>query len=240
MTTNKSVAEDEIKKPLNIKNKPFKESYNDRKKIKPSSDDKRIVDLNGKKFEDEDMTNIEIKQDCKVSRQMKFEAFYTKDVEIENNCLKRFETNNRFEVLLENPEENVQNVIKRNLLKQIPKKNLQKCKSCFFKRRSCIVDSFACKAYNRRCFTCNKLGHNPKSKKCTLQSKTTKTGKSSHQPTPQAPTKFSLSKTILKQIRNKIEHIEYMSEVEKTWNKESNKIPSKGHSEADGGETICP
>ena len=87
------------------------------------------------------------------------------------SCLKKFECQNSFQILSDNPEETVQKIIKRNMLKQTPKKSLKKCKNCNFKRRSCVVDISNCKTFNRPCLSCNKPGHNPKSLQCKVRGK---------------------------------------------------------------------
>ena len=46
--------------------------------------------------------------------------------------LKRFETRNRFEVLVDNPEEDAAEIIKRNQILNTPKHCLKKCSRCKF------------------------------------------------------------------------------------------------------------
>ena len=52
-------------------------------------------------------------------------------------------------------------------LQSIPKRYLKKCKFCAFKKRSCFSCPSSCKAVERTCIACGKVGHYPKSKKCT-------------------------------------------------------------------------
>ena len=90
----------------------------------------------------------------------------TKLMNIDGEFLKKFQTRNRFEVLIGNQEEEVKHIIKRNQLLDIPKKLLKKCKRCNYKKRNCIVNPSTCNALKRCCFKCKKLGHYPQSPRC--------------------------------------------------------------------------
>ena len=68
------------------------------------------------------------------------------------NGWKRFETRNRFEALVDNPEEDPTEIIKRNQILNTPKHCLRKCSRCKFKKRTCTLDSSTCQAIKRNCF----------------------------------------------------------------------------------------
>ena len=89
----------------------------------------------------------------------------------DNSCVKRFESKNRFEVLISNPEEDVPKIVKRLILSNTSKRSLKKCKKCNFKRRDCLVDSAKCKASQRWCSKCKKHGHYPQSLYCKARKK---------------------------------------------------------------------
>ena len=80
--------------------------------------------------------------------------------------LKQFETKNSFEVLIDNPEENLEQIISRNKILSTPKKSLKRCRKCHFKRRACILDSSKCNSLQKCCRKCKKIGHLPKSINC--------------------------------------------------------------------------
>ena len=52
-------------------------------------------------------------------------------------------------------------------LETIPMRHLMKCRLCAFKKRSCFLCSSSCTALLKRCARCGKVGHYPKSKKCS-------------------------------------------------------------------------
>ena len=70
---------------------------------------------------------------------------------------------NPFEVLMDNHEEGIKDIVRRNVILKTPKHCLKKCKRCNFKKRTCFVDSSTCKAAQQWCFKCNKKGHYPQS-----------------------------------------------------------------------------
>ena len=123
--------------------------------------------------------------------------------------LKIFESQNPFHILSDNPEETVQNIVKRNWLKNTPKKSLKKCKKCNFKRRSCAVDFSNCKTFHRPCTSCNKLGHNPKSMQCKSRRKIKEVKQPKNQKPRKAPKKCTMNKDILQLLRNWIDQIEH-------------------------------
>ena len=50
--------------------------------------------------------------------------------------------------------------------KKSSKRRLKKCRYCNFKKRTCIVDPFSCKALKLKCFKCRRSGHFPQSLNC--------------------------------------------------------------------------
>ena len=80
--------------------------------------------------------------------------------------LDHFSTGNRYGLLVDNAEEDVFKIIRRNMVKDTPRKSLKKCRYCNYKKRTCFIDSFSCKARQRKCTLCNKRGHYPQSLNC--------------------------------------------------------------------------
>ena len=91
---------------------------------------------------------------------------------------KRFETRNRFEALIDNTEEDVTEIIKRNIILRTPKHCLKKCRRCKFKKRTCNLDSSTCKAIKNFCVKCKKTGHYPQSSYCKYMKKLIRNKKS--------------------------------------------------------------
>ena len=87
---------------------------------------------------------------------------------------RKFESKNFFDVLRENPEEDLTDIIARNKVLSSRKQSLKKCKKCNFKSRSCILDPSSCKAAQSQCSKCKKLGHFPQSSNCKSQRHTRK------------------------------------------------------------------
>ena len=83
-----------------------------------------------------------------------------------NRSLIHLEHKNRFDVLEDNPEEDVQRILKRRHLISVSRHSLKKCNKCCFKKRNCLVDPSTCKALQSCCFTCGKKGHYPQSLFC--------------------------------------------------------------------------
>ena len=97
--------------------------------------------------------------------------------ERKNKCLKyrckpleNLETKNPFRLLENNPEENVDGVLKRmkeiEYIQTLKKADIKQCRSCTFKKRSCMIDRSSCSAVDKMCVLCKKTGHFPKSLKC--------------------------------------------------------------------------
>ena len=82
-----------------------------------------------------------------------------------------FLVNNRYSLLTDNPEFEVEKLIERNLILKTSKKKLKKCRFCNFQKRSCLLDPDQCKALHSQCFKCNKKGHFPASIKCQTHKK---------------------------------------------------------------------
>ena len=71
----------------------------------------------------------------------------------------KFFDNNPFEILMDNHEEGIKDIVKRNVILMTPKHCLKKCKRCNFKKRTCLFDSSTCKAAQQWCFNCTKKGY---------------------------------------------------------------------------------
>ena len=79
------------------------------------------------------------------------------------NCFKTF---NRFEPLCDNPEDDIERLIKRSFILLANKKSFKKCKTCHFKKRQCALNPNLCRAIDQVCNYCKKIGHFPKSLCC--------------------------------------------------------------------------
>ena len=77
----------------------------------------------------------------KTNNEIKPEKIKKTVMNLDISCLEKFETKNRFDVLINNHEETVLKIIKRNSLSSTSKYLLKKCKKCNFKKRNCLVDS---------------------------------------------------------------------------------------------------
>ena len=73
---------------------------------------------------------------------------------------KKFEGPNQYSILENNAEEDIEKIMKIIKMKKVL---LKKCRSCNFKKRSCMLDRSSCPALQRTCFACKKNGHYPKS-----------------------------------------------------------------------------
>ena len=78
------------------------------------------------------------------------------------------ETYNRFELLAESSEEDIDRLSNRVKILMTAKNNLQKCKTCNFKKRKCHLDPQKCQAKQKLCFVCKKIGHYPQSVCCKI------------------------------------------------------------------------
>ena len=124
-------------------------------------DEEKIVDkffLIGKK-------NI-FRTKKKVIKQKQADVQNRKKKKKKTDNLSMFTVINRYSVLEDNPEFDVDKIIQRNMILKTSKKKLKKCRYCNFKKRSCLLDFENCKALQSHCFQCNKKGHFPRSIKC--------------------------------------------------------------------------
>ena len=94
------------------------------------------------------------------------EEKFEREVETKQCSLNCFPTFNRFQVLIENPEEDIKSLIKRCNILQASRSTLKKCRRCNFKKRKCILDPNMCEAINKICYQCDGIGHFPKSLCC--------------------------------------------------------------------------
>ena len=81
---------------------------------------------------------------------------------MKNISLKEFESTNLVGSLEEKTEEDI---MRLSILK-MRKFLIKKCKSCNFKKRSCMLDRLSCPSLQKICCACNKKGHFPKSLNC--------------------------------------------------------------------------
>ena len=88
-----------------------------------------------------------------------------------SDSLEIFLVTNRYSLLEDNPEFEIEKLIWRNKILKTSKKKLKKCKFCNFKKRSCLLDPEQCKAIHSQCFKCSKKGHFPASINCQTHKK---------------------------------------------------------------------
>ena len=84
------------------------------------------------------------------------------------------ETSNSFRVLEDCIEEDIDQICIRQKILTSSRKNLMKCKKCHFKKRHCLLYPNKCKADQKYCKCCKKIGHFPRSLKCRLRNKNRK------------------------------------------------------------------
>ena len=88
-----------------------------------------------------------------------------------SDSLEIFLVTNRYSLLEDNPEFEMERLMWRNKILITSKKKLKKCKFCNFKKRSCLLDPEQCKAIHSQCFKCSKKGHFPASINCQTHKK---------------------------------------------------------------------
>ena len=126
--------------------------------------------------------------------------------------LKKFETRNPFSLLENTSEEKADSIVQRlkniDFLQNIRKVELKKCRTCNYKKRSCIIDKSSCSAVDMMCFFCKKIGHFPKSLNCKKfrQIKMTKTIKKNKDYCKQRQSKINIE--VREKIRWRIQEIE--------------------------------
>ena len=95
----------------------------------------------------------------------------TSRIMCKKNYLKKFETENRFNVLRGNDEMELEKIIRVDKILCTVKKSLKRCKKCHFKKRSCLLNPSSCQASQRLCHKCKKIGHFPRSINCKVNTK---------------------------------------------------------------------
>ena len=110
---------------------------------------------------------------CKL-KQKKPEKDYVSNLKDNKKGWQKYETKNRFEVLKDNDEKDINKILTTNKVLKTPKSSLKKCKRCNFKKRSCILNPSSCKAINKSCIKCKKNGHYPQSPNCKAGPKVNK------------------------------------------------------------------
>ena len=121
---------------------------------------------------------------------------------------KKFESKNRFEVLEDNPEEDVTEMIKRNIILNTPKHCLKKCRRCKFKKRTCTLDPLTCQAIKRFCIKCKKTGHYPQSSYCKAEEYEKKGSKSKIGTQMDTSSKMILNNDVIEFVKERIREIE--------------------------------
>ena len=107
--------------------------YDDNKKLEPEMSKSKVSKLKSKKME------------RRVKKQK----------------TERVETFNKLALLVDNSEEDLSKRIVNFEIDKTPKHQLRKCRKCNYKKRTCTLNSFSCKASQNVCSFCLKPGHFP-------------------------------------------------------------------------------
>ena len=129
------------------------------------------------------------------------------------NRLNIFQTTNSFKILTDNPEDNIESVIKRLKIVTAKKKDLKKCRRCNHKKRKCILHPSSCSALNHTCATCKRVGHFPQSLCCQKRRKSEK--HKSKKKSEKKTHSEKVSKKNMKLIRLKIQQLELIKRRKK-------------------------
>ena len=121
-----------------------------------------------------------------------------------------FKTLNRFNILCDNPEENIKVLIKRSSIVTANKRSLKKCRTCNFKKRRCVLNPICCSATYKVCDYCKKVGHFPKSLCCKKRRKTDEKKKIKRTSTKCPP--IAISKKNMKLIKLRIQQLNFQNQ----------------------------
>ena len=69
---------------------------------------------------------------------------------------KHIKTQNRFQILEDNNEEDLNRMIWQSDILKLERKKIKKCHKCNFKKRSCILEPSSCQASQKCCYYCKK------------------------------------------------------------------------------------
>ena len=119
---------------------------------------------------------------------------------------------NRFQVLQDNKEEDLNKIIWRSNIIRTERKKIKKCHKCNFKKRTCVLDPASCQASQKFCYFCKKKGHFPSSLCCKARRK--KRAKQENNPKVQTNNQSQkrLSKKIINLVKLRIQAIENNTE----------------------------
>ena len=128
------------------------------------------------------IAEMETKKDksrhCRLLKQKKKKKDNVSNFKVNKKGWQKYETNNSFEVLKDNDEEDIKKILLKNRILKTSKNSLKKCKRCNFKKRSCIFNPSSCKSIGNCCIKCQKSGHYPQSQNCKAKKKVNKSKKS--------------------------------------------------------------
>ena len=139
-------------------------------------------------------------------------------LKIKSHSLKRFKGHNCFSILENNSEEDLDNIIMKRLnIINMKKSLLKKCKTCNFKKRSCMLDRSSCPALKRICFACKKDGHFPRSINCKRSRMDIRSKSLTITSKNQLPAKgIKVSATNLILIKKRISQLETLNQEEES------------------------
>ena len=113
--------------------------------------------------------------------------------------------------MVDNTEEGVDKIIKRNMILNTPKHCLQKCIRCKFKKRTCILDSSTCQAITKCCVKCKKTGHYPQSSFCKVRRNMMRKSKSKSETCLKISRSTILSKDVLLVVNKRVKQLEIIA-----------------------------
>ena len=170
------------------------------------------------------------------------EATFTNKCNKSVDRLKLSNTENQFQVMGDNSEEDIGDSIKRFEILSMNKSDFVKCKTCNYKKRKCVLNPSQCNAANKHCFLCDKLGHFPRSRSCqkrrNVQSKKAQIKKLKGCVSDQKP----ITKKCLKLIKMRIQELEMQNmrgDIIKLAKKCAKKFENKCDSESDNFQSYC-
>ena len=85
---------------------------------------------------------------------------------VKANSLDYFQSSNIISISENNSEGDIEKTKSRSNIFSMKKVLPKKCRSCNYKKRSCLLNRSSCSAFLKSCFSCHKKGHFPKSLNC--------------------------------------------------------------------------
>ena len=119
---------------------------------------------------------------------------------------------NKFQVLEDNTEEDLNRIVWRSNILRTERKLIKKCHKCNFKKRTCILDPTSCQASQKCCYYCKKKGHFPSSLCCKAKRKIKLMLIKKPKAQRKNQSQKKLSEKMLKFVNIRIQELERMTE----------------------------